>query len=172
MHHRRRCLLTPANTRRSNNACVLVAQQGRQSGQQILRPRQLAGQTVTHPYRHTWCRLITTDHLEVVIKRGHFIHFSHGNIHLFGQRHQVPVMQAAVSVVELVQVLNQQIAPVPVVWLEANQRTDFTHRNIICLAPLEFAFALDTLTHLIHSSDGYCLDFIDFAGLGRMVHGG
>ena len=170
MYHCCGCLLATANAGCGNHTRISIPQQGWQAGQQILCAGQLAGQAIAHPDGHAGCFFITAYHLKVVVERGHLIHLGHGNIHLFGQRHQMAVMQAAVSVIELVQVLNQQIAPVPFDWFDTDQRTHFTNRNVVRLASLEFAFALDALTQLVHSSNGYCFDFIDFAGMCRMVH--
>ena len=85
---------------------------GRQALQQILRAAHFAGQSVAHAHGESRRLLAFAQHFEVVIERRDFEDFRHRHIHLPGQRHQMPVVQAAIGVVELVQVLDQQVAPV------------------------------------------------------------
>ena len=83
----------------------------------------------------------------MVVKSGHLIDLGHGNVHLFGQCHQVAVMQTAVGVVEHMQQLNQQVTPVRP---RSDQGADFSHRRVVGLAPLELAFTADALAHIVH----------------------
>ena len=153
MHHHRRRLFAAANARRGHDAHVLRSQQGWQARQQVLRTGQLTGQPVAHPHRQAGRGLAVFKHFKVVIERRHFIHLGHRNIHLFGQRHQMPGMQAAVRIIEEVQVLDQQVAAKPFGRARANQRAHFGQRDFIRLTALEFAFASDALAQLVRCDD-------------------
>ena len=61
------------------------------------------------------------------------------------------LMQAAVLVVEPVQLLNQQIAPVR---RRAHQSLHLQHRRVISLASLEPAYFADALAHVIQCGQG------------------
>ena len=163
MHYRHRRLLTPPDTRRRNHPHIGVAQKCGQAGQQILGASQLTTQTTAHPHREARRFVITPEHLKVMVKSGHLIHLGHGNIHLPGQSHQMALMQAPVSVIELVQQLNQQITPMR---RRADQRADLRERHLIHLAPLEAALAAYALAHVVHRHGGH-----DGRGRRRLIHG-
>ena len=57
------------------------------------------------------------------------------------------VVQAAVSVVELVQVFDQQITPV---GRQPHQRLYLSNGHVIRLAPLEFALATNALAQIVY----------------------
>ena len=55
-------------------------------------------------------RFALFDHVEVVVERRHFVDFRHRHLHLVRERDQMRRGQAAVPVLNLVQMLDQQIA--------------------------------------------------------------
>jgi len=67
----------------------------------------------------------------------------------------VPVVQAAIGIIEPMQMLNQQVATV---WRCANQCAHLLHRQIVCLTTFEFAFATNALTHVVHRAKGHGFD--------------
>ena len=99
MHHRRRRLFAAANARRGHHPHI--------GAQQVLCAGQLTAQPVADSDHQAGRSVVAPDDSEVVIKRRHLVHLRHRNIHFLGQRDQVPLVQAAVRVVELVQVFNQ-----------------------------------------------------------------
>ena len=106
----------------------------------------------------------------MVIEGGDLIDLGHGNVHLLGQRHQMPLKQTPISVIELVQMLNEQITPMPGLGLGAYQRTHVTQRRVVRLPALEFALATNALTHVVQAGQrddcgSECADF------GRCVFG-
>ena len=139
VHDGSRGLLATSNARRRNDTHIFFTQQLRQSGDQGLRTSQLAGQAVTHSHRDAGRFCIAPEHFEVVVKSCHFVDLRHGNVHLPGQRHQMPVVQATVCVVELMQILNQQVTAVACRRLRAEQIAYLGQRDVIGLASLELA---------------------------------
>ena len=148
--HRGR-LLAAADAGRRNHAHVaaLDAEQFGQPRQQVLGTGQFAGQAVAHAHGEARCRLVAAHHFEVVVEGRDLVDLGHGNVHFPRQRHQVAVVQAAEGVVELVQVLDEQVAPVALGRRRADQRAHFDERRFLGLAALELALAADALAHLV-----------------------
>ena len=65
----------------------------------------------------------------------------------------MPVMQAAVRIIEEVQMLDQQVAAKPFGRARADQRAHFAQRCFIRLTALEFAFASNTFAQLVRCDD-------------------
>ena len=83
----------------------------------------------------------------MVIEGSHLVHLGHGNIHLFGQCHQMAVMQTAIRIVEHMEQLNQKVTSVRPF---AYQGAYFSHRHVVGLSTLELAFTADALAHVVH----------------------
>ena len=98
-----------------------MAQQRGQARQNVPGACHLTGRAVTDANGQRWCRVVVVPDLEVVVETGDFKDLGHGDIHFVGQRHQVALEQCTVLVVQGVQVLNQQVAPVAVCWPLADQ---------------------------------------------------
>ena len=158
VHYRHRRLLTATQAGRGDDTHIGVAQQGGQARQQILGSRHFAAQAVAHANGQARGLGIALEHLKVVVESGHLKHLGHRDIHLFGQRHQMAVMQATVGVVNLVQVLNQQVAAVPFGGAAAKEGTHFGQGSIVRLAAFELAFAANTLAHVVHGAQRHGLD--------------
>ncbi len=75
-------------------------------------PLHLADHAVTHPHRDLGRGHVVRHDIKVRVERGHLEYFGHRQAHLVGQRRQVPVVEAAVPVLDQVQELNQQV-PLP-----------------------------------------------------------
>ena len=73
----------------------------------------------------------------MVVEAGHLQHFSHGQPHLGSQGHQIALGQAVEMVVELVQVLDQQVAPVAFKRHISDECAHGLHGIGFRLAPLE-----------------------------------
>ncbi len=153
-HSHRRLLATPDAGRRDH--IHVGAQDCRQLLQQILRASQFAGQAITHTHGELRRFLPFAQHLEVVIERRDFEDFCHRHIHLPGECDQMPVVQAAPGIVELVQVLDQQIAPM---GRRADEFQHLGHRHVIGLPALELTFLAEAAAHLFDGGDGYDLGF-------------
>jgi hypothetical protein len=99
---------------------------------------------------------------KVMVERGHLIHLGHGDVHQFGQSHQVTLMQATVRVIELVQMLNEQIASLfQNVAFYAQQMLDLLQRELVCLSTLELSPLAKLQRHLFgagqsHNGGGCC----------------
>ena len=148
VHHRHRRLLAAAQAGRGDHP-HLGAQDRRQSGQQPLGACQLAAQAVAHPHSQGRAWVIAAQHLEVVVERGHLVHLGQRQVHGSGQCRQVALVQASVRVVELVQVLDQQVAPVR---RRPHQRPHFTQRGLVGLAPFQLTFFADALAHVVDAA--------------------
>ena len=74
-----------------------------------------------------------------MVEGRHFVHFRLRHIHRLGQRRHVQRGQVAVAVLDLVQVLDQQIAAAR---LAAKQRANLLARLRLDAAALEAEFAL------------------------------
>ena len=77
--------------------------------------------------------LALLDHVEVMIERGDLVHLRHRHLHLIRQRDQMRSGQAAVPVLNLVQMLDQQIAAPRRI---AQQRQDLLARLRVDSPPL------------------------------------
>jgi type VI secretion system secreted protein Hcp len=84
----------------------------RQPRQQGARAGQLARQPGAHAHGQPGRRRLTVlDHVEVVVEGGDLVHLGLGQAELLRQGGQVLVRQAAVAVLDGVQVFDQQVAP-------------------------------------------------------------
>ncbi len=102
--------LTAADAGRVQHAHA-GAEQRRQFCEQLVRSGEVAGDRVadTDGNRRRR-RLALFDHVEVVVERRHLVDFRHRHLHLGRERDQMRRGQAAVPVLNLVQVLDQEIA--------------------------------------------------------------
>jgi hypothetical protein len=109
-HHHAGRDLAAADARRVQHSRVL-AQRAGQSLQQIACIGKLAGDRVAHPHgegrRHA---LAFLHHVEVVVEGCYLVHLGLRQPHLLRERREVCRRQVAVAVVDLVQVLDQQVA--------------------------------------------------------------
>ena len=113
-HHRHGCLLAAAHARCRNHAhgAAILAQNGGQLLQQVLCTCHLARETITHPNRQACGGCFTFFHdVKVVVETGHFKNLGLGQAHFLGQRRQVLRRQMPISILNFVQVFNQQIGP-------------------------------------------------------------
>ena len=147
VHHHGRGLFAASNAGGGDHAHVVAAQNSGQARQQVLRTGQRAAQAVAHAHREAWGRGVAFKHFKVVVEGGHLIDLGHRNVHLLGQCHQVAVVQSAKTVVEHVQIFDQQVAPVRP---GAQQCAHFGHGGVLGLVAFEFAFAADALAHVVH----------------------
>ena len=81
---------------------------------------------------------IAAKNFEVVIEGRHLEHLGHRKVALLCERDEMAIVQSAVSVVEAMQVLDQEITPMRAV---ADQRADFLDRNVVGLTALELALS-------------------------------
>ena len=107
VHHRSRRLFTTADAGRGDDAHIVSAQNFGQARQQILGACHFAAQAVAHAHGQRRRLGIAFEDFEVVIESGDLKYLGHANAHFFGQRHQMPVVQAAEVVLEAVQMFNQ-----------------------------------------------------------------
>ena len=111
VHHGDRCDLATPDAGRRNHP-HLLAEDRRQLFQQLLRACKLAGNGVAHAHRQSGRRLLALlHHIEVVIEGCNFVHLGLRQAHLLGERREMRSRQAAVSVLQPVQVLDQKVAP-------------------------------------------------------------
>ena len=147
VHHRSRRLLATADARRGDDAHIVTTQNRRKPCQQVPGARHLAAQAVAHTYGQRRRLGIALEDFEVVIESGDLKDLGHADAHFFGQRHQVPVVQAAVMVLQAVQMLDQQVSRMRA---GTQQIAHLLHRDVIRLAALELAFAADALAHIVY----------------------
>ncbi|MCY1366909.1 hypothetical protein D9M69_538190 [compost metagenome] len=115
-----------------------------------------AAQPVAHAHSDGGRRVALAQHLEVVVEARDLEHLGHGQAHLGRQGHHVALPQAAVRVVERVQVFDQLVAPVRPV---ADQGAHLGARRVVGLAALELATAPELGTQGIwggHGNRGGC----------------
>ena len=94
--------------------------------------------------------------LEVVVEARDLEHLDHRQAHFGRQRHDVALEQGAVMVVEGVQVLDQEIAPMAFGRCRADQGAHLGARLVTGLAALEPAARLAQLfTHLAQTDAGF-----------------
>ncbi|MNV67498.1 hypothetical protein D3C71_1603020 [compost metagenome] len=137
-----------------------------QRGQQLARTRQAAAQAVAHAQHQARGLGILAAHgVEVVVEARHLVHLGHGQVHLLGESHQVPVVQHAEVVVQAVQIFNEQVAPEAFGRARAQQLRHIGHRCVLGLAALEAAFAANALAHVVDRHGG------NSRGFGGKVHG-
>ena len=102
--------LAAADTRRVQHAHAGAEQRG-QFREQLVRAGEFAGDRIADADGDRGRRsLALFDHVEVVVERRHFVDFRHRHLHLGRERDQMRRGQAAVPVLNLVQMLDQQIA--------------------------------------------------------------
>ena len=89
-----------------------------------------------------------------MIEARHLVHLGHGQVHLPGQRHQVPVVQHAEVVVQAVQVFNEQVAPKAFRRSRAQQLRHVGHRSVFGLAALQEALAADAFAQAVERNGG------------------
>jgi hypothetical protein len=98
-----------AHTRSMQHAHTSAEQRG-QFREQIMRTCEIASDRIADADRNRRRRSIALfDHVKVVIERRHFVDFRHRHLHLGRQRDQMAGRKAAVTVLDLVQMLDQQI---------------------------------------------------------------
>ena len=106
--HRRR--LAAADARRVQHAHVR-AEQRRQALEQMVRAGQLAGDRIADAHGDRRRRGVAfLHHVEVVIEGRHLVDLGHRHLHLGRERDEMGGRQVAVAVLNLVQVLDQQVA--------------------------------------------------------------
>ena len=106
----RRCFATP-DTWRVQHADVF-AQQSWQQLQQSLGAGKVAGYRVADSHRKRWWRCVAFfDHVEVVIEGGDLVNLGHGHLHLRRERDEMCGRQAAETILNPMEMLNQEIAP-------------------------------------------------------------
>jgi hypothetical protein len=131
----------------------IVAQQSRKAIEQRLGAAKFTGQPVADPNGEPGGSLPIAQDLEVVVERRDLEDFRHRHVHLARQCHQVPVVQAAILVVELVQVFDQQVATVRT---GPDQSFHLGGRDGIRLAALHLAAFAQAATHLVDRYGGHC----------------
>ena len=124
----------------------------RQACQQALCAAQLTGKAIANPHRQLRRFLPVAQHLEVVVERGDFKDLCHGHVHLTAQRHQVAIVQAAVAVVQPVQVLDEQVAAMGA-W--SDQCLDLCQGRLVGLPALELALLAEFPADLVDRGDGH-----------------
>ena len=150
VHHRHRRLLASAQAGCGNHPHP-GTQYLWQPSHQFTRTDQLAAQAIAHAHRQSGDGRIVAQHLEVVVEGGYLVDLGQRQVHQLGQCRQVPLMQAAVLVVEPVQLLDQQVSPVR---RRAHQCPHLQHRRLIGLAPLKPAYFADALAHVVQRGEG------------------
>jgi hypothetical protein len=107
---RRGGLLAAADARRSDDANVR-SEQRRQLGEQLVRAGHLARQAVADADgERRWRDLAFLDDVEVVVEGRDLEHLGLRELHLGGERSEVLCAQVAEAVLQLVQVLDQEVA--------------------------------------------------------------
>ncbi len=128
-----RRLVAAAHARRARDADP-VAEPGAQIIEQMLGAIERAAEAVAHPHgQRRRRRLVIHDDVEMRIERGDLVNLGQGEPHLLGQRHQMPGMEAAVMVLQQMQVLDQEVAAALAL---AEQRRHFGERGRVDLAAL------------------------------------
>jgi len=125
MHDRRRRRIATAYAGRREHAHVL-AKDRRESFQEILRPRHFARQRIAHPHGERRRRRFALLHdIEMVVEGRHFVDLGERKPHFRRERREVRRRQMAVSVLQLVQVLDEEIA---LGEIGSQQRANFLQR--------------------------------------------
>ena len=110
VHHRHWRLFTTPHTGRCNHFDIACTQ----GFTQLIEQRRCASHVTTEAIAHANCELrcllTLANDFKVMVEGGHLIHLSQRNVHEFGQGHQMTLMQAAMVIVDFVQMLNEQIA--------------------------------------------------------------
>ena len=97
-------------------------------------PGQLAAQAIADPNsQRRRRRLVVHDDVEMSIERGDLVDLDEGELHLLGERREMPRMQTPEMVLQQMQVLDQQIAPA---LAFAEQSLDLAERGGIDLPSL------------------------------------
>ena len=121
---------------------------GFQIGDQVFGSRHHAGERIADPDRQRRRALFTFAHnIEMVIERGDLIDLRLAQLHLMGQRMQMACGQAAIAVLNEVEIFDQQVAAprsVPQCILNFNQR------RLVELAALGQAARAPGSGHLMH----------------------
>ena len=105
-----RRLVAAAHARRAHDPHP-VAEPVAQLAEQRLAAVQRAGQAVADPHRQRRGRGLVVHHdVEMGVERGDLVDFGQRQPHLLGQRDQMPRVQAAVFVLQQMQMLDQQVA--------------------------------------------------------------
>ena len=88
-----------------------VAEPSLQLGEQLLGAEQRAGKAVADPHgEFRRRRLVVHDDVEMGVERGDLVDLDQRQPHLLGERGEMARVQAAVMVLQQVQVLDQQVA--------------------------------------------------------------
>ena len=66
--------------------------------------------------------------------------------------------------------LDQQVAPITLRRPRPNQSADFSERRIVGLAAFELTFSLDARSQFVNRGNRHCLDVMELASFGRMIH--
>ena len=118
-HDRRRRMLAAADARRADHAHA-GPKLRRQFRAERVATGHLAGQRLAHPHRERRRSGLAFLHdVEVMVERRHLVHLGHREPHFLCQRDDVRSRDAAVGVLDPVQMLDQEVAPP---WRVAEQR--------------------------------------------------
>ena len=108
--HRNGRGFTTAYARRVQDSHVR-AKQRRQLREQIVGSGKVTGDRIANANRDRGRRsLAFLDNIEMVIKSRDFVDFRHGHLHLGGKRNEMGRGEAAVAILNLVEVFDQEIA--------------------------------------------------------------
>ena len=108
----------------------------RQIGQQLFRTGHSAGQAVAHPHGDRGRRRAVLHHVEMGVEGRDLVDLGLGELHLGGECGEMCSGEVAVTILQEMQVLDQEIAPARAV---AQERAHLVERARIGLAPLRLA---------------------------------
>ena len=149
VNHRHRRLLASSHAWRGNHVDVVCTQRCFELSQQSRCASHVTTEAIAHAQGETRRFLSFANDFKVVIKSSHLIHFRHGQVHEFGQGHQVALVQPSKFVVDFVKMLYEQIAALLQDFvIHLQQGKHFTQRSIICLTPFELALLTDLHAHV------------------------
>ena len=132
VHHGHRRLGATAHTGRGHDTHI-GTEQLRQARQQIACTGHGTAEAVTHPYGQGGGLLAIVQQIEVMVETGDLEHLGARKIHLMRQGHQMMAVQAQVSVLQAVQVLDQQVAAVALRRCFPDERAHLGQRGVLRL---------------------------------------
>ena len=128
-----RRVVAAAHAGRAHDAHARL-ERARQLREQALGAHQRAGEAVADPHRQRRRRrLAVHDDVEMGVERGDLVDLDQRKPHLVRERHEMAGVQAAVVVLQQMQVLDQEVAPARAV---AEERAHLVERLRIDLPPL------------------------------------
>ena len=135
-----RSLVAAAHARRAHDPHI-VAEPALQIREQVAAPASSQLEAVADPHRHRRRRfLVVHDDVEMGVERGDLVDLDKGEPHLLGQCRQMARVQAAETVLQQMQVLDQQVAaalavPEQRLHLGQRRRVDLPALRMVETAP-------------------------------------